>query len=75
MGRHAPMDRKLRPNEELPKGRKPGTGGWKIPQKASEAMAALQKAGWLNSEIGMAWGVSGNTVQRRVNEWSRRAEQ
>lgn len=64
---HRPLDRKIRPFEELPHGRPPGQQS--VPKSAYPEIARRAKVE-INSVIGRDYGVSGTTIRRIV----RRAE-
>jgi hypothetical protein len=65
---HRPLDRKIRPFEELPEGRPPGQPS--VPRSAYPEIVRRAKVE-INSVIGRDYGVSGATIRRIV----RRAEQ
>lgn len=65
---HRPLDRKIRPFEELPQGRPPGQQS--VPKSAYPEIVRRAKVE-INSVIGRDYGVSGATIRRIV----RRAEQ
>ena len=65
---HRPLDRKIRPFEELPHGRPPGQPN--VPRSAYPEIVRRAKVE-LNSVIGRDYGVSGTTIGKIV----RRAEQ
>ena len=64
---HRPLDRKIRPFEELPHGRPPGQPN--VPRSAYPEIVRRAKVE-INSVIGKDYGVSGATIRRIV----RRAE-
>jgi len=65
---HRPLDRKIRPFEELRQGRPPGQPS--VPKSAYPEIVRRAK-NELNSVIGQDYGVSGTTIGKIV----RRAEQ
>ena len=65
---HRPLDRKIRPFEELPHGRPPGQPN--VPRSAYPEIVRRAKVE-INSIIGRDYGVSGTTIGKIV----RRAEQ
>lgn len=65
---HVKMPRRIKNNEHIPAGRRPGEGGKKVPKAAYAAMEALSDLGWLNSDIGEAWGISGGWAGKLIRE-------
>lgn len=68
---HVKMDRRVKKNEHLPAGRRPGEGAKKVPKAAHAAMAALADLGWLNSDIGAAWNISGGWAGKLIREYKK----
>ena len=67
--RHAPMDRKLRNYEKLPRGRRPGLSGTIVPKEYYPKVFKMYQEGYLNSVIGKRFHVSGQTIGRIVKKY------
>ena len=67
---HAPMNRRCKAYEDLPKGRKPGRASHAIVQKEDyPKLYQMYQDGYLNSEIGQRFGVSGTTAGKLIRKY------
>ena len=68
---HAPMARRCKAYEVLPKGRKPGRAAKAIVQKEDyPKLYQMYQDGYLNSEIGQRFGVSGTTAGKLARKYA-----
>ena len=68
---HAPMARRCKAYEVLPKGRKPGRASGPIVAKEDyPKLYEMYQEGYLNSEIGERFGVSGTTAGKLARKYA-----
>lgn len=68
---HAPMARRCKAYEVLPKGRKPGRASGPIVAKEDyPKLYQMYQEGYLNSEIGQRFGVSGTTAGKLARKYA-----
>ena len=67
---HAKMTRRCKAYEDLPKGRKPGRAAGAIVQKEDyPKLYQMYQEGYLNSEIGARFGVSGTYAGKLIRKY------
>ncbi len=67
---HKKMARRCKAYEDLPKGRKPGTASRPIVQKEDyPKLYQMYQDGYLNSEIGARFGVSGTYAGKLIRKY------
>jgi len=68
---HAPMDRRCKAYEDLPKGRKPGRASGPIVQKEDyPKLYKMYQEGYLNSEIGRRFGISATHAGKLARKYA-----
>lgn len=66
---HAPRDHRIKPFEDLKRGRGPGRGTFRVPKEAYPEMARMDEEGYLMSEIGRRFHVTGPTAGRIIKRY------
>lgn len=73
---HAPMARRCKAYEDLPKGRRPGRAACAIVKKEDyPKLYEMYQEGYLNSEIGQRFGVSGTTAGKLIRKYAASLEE
>lgn len=73
---HAPMNRRCKAYEDLPKGRRRGRASHAIVQKGDyPKLYQMYQDGYLNSEIGARFGVSGTTAGKLIRKYAASLEE
>lgn len=68
---HAKMSRRCKAYEDLPKGRKPGRASGAIVQKEDyPKLYQMYQEGYLNSEIGRRFGISGTRAGKLARKYA-----
>jgi len=71
---HKRLDRRIKPFEVLPAGRTPGKARGPIVKPDDyPKLLAMSRAGYLNSEIGREFGVSGTTAGKLIRRYQAEA--
>ena len=65
---------RIKPHQDLHKGREPGMASKAVVQPDDyPKLYAMSQAGYLNSEIGRAFGVSGTTAGKLIRKYQEEA--